>query len=376
MPPPEQPLVPLCQTLLPSSLAQAFGIPRLDGSGNTFAPSAPAGTTITSTPPVTAQTAFLPSQQAMSQPLQLPHPLFNSHVPGLLPGYFPGAQQQQQHMGLPTHAVSSGQSIGATPNPGLLPASIAGAPPQYATLNQGNILPQQWFQPRPRPVQAGSIGIDYSALSLSGGMPAPSQSGPYMCYMGTGAPSSAAGDQYDDDPHGDGGAARAVKRPRLVWTPELHKRFEEAVSKLGPIKSIPKNIMQEMNVEGLTRENVASHLQKYRLQKKALPATSSTDGGDSEGRSLAEPSPQHQQHSQHQHQKRYTDADEHQHAHEHPQGQQGHNGVHHEEVEAAGQHGKHVHPHRQQLIADTPAQGSPMLLRGDGHTYEASKSSG
>lgn len=71
----------------------------------------------------------------------------------------------------------------------------------------------------------------------------------------------------EEDYNGEG-TARAVKRMRLVWTPQLHKRFEEAVTKLGFEKSIPKNIMQEMNVEGLTRENVASHLQKYRLQKK------------------------------------------------------------------------------------------------------------
>lgn len=37
-----------------------------------------------------------------------------------------------------------------------------------------------------------------------------------------------------------------------------------------------------MNVDGLTRENVASHLQKYRLQRK-FPTTSNSDGGYSEG---------------------------------------------------------------------------------------------
>lgn len=73
-------------------------------------------------------------------------------------------------------------------------------------------------------------------------------------------------DTQDDDDAG----ARAIKRPRLVWTPQLHKRFEEAIAKLGDSKAVPKNIMQEMNVEGLTRENVASHLQKYRLQNKTL----------------------------------------------------------------------------------------------------------
>lgn len=62
--------------------------------------------------------------------------------------------------------------------------------------------------------------------------------------------------------------ARALKRPRLVWTPRLHRVFEAAVQKLGVDKAVPKTIMQLMNVEGLTRENVASHLQKYRLQLK------------------------------------------------------------------------------------------------------------
>ena len=31
---------------------------------------------------------------------------------------------------------------------------------------------------------------------------------------------------------------------------------------------MPKQILQLMNVEGMTRENVASHLQKYRLHLK------------------------------------------------------------------------------------------------------------
>ena len=64
------------------------------------------------------------------------------------------------------------------------------------------------------------------------------------------------------------GGATPVKRPRLVWTQALHQRFVEAVKSLGDRKAVPKNIMQHMAVEGLTRENVASHLQKYRLYMK------------------------------------------------------------------------------------------------------------
>ncbi|KAJ4908798.1 Homeodomain-like superfamily protein [Raphanus sativus] len=64
--------------------------------------------------------------------------------------------------------------------------------------------------------------------------------------------------------------ARTLKRQRLVWTPQLHKRFVDAVAHLGIKNAVPKTIMQLMSVEGLTRENVASHLQKYRLYLKRM----------------------------------------------------------------------------------------------------------
>ena len=55
-----------------------------------------------------------------------------------------------------------------------------------------------------------------------------------------------------------------------MWTPQLHRRLVDAVQHLGINAAVPKTIMQLMNVEGLTRENVASHLQKYRLYLKRL----------------------------------------------------------------------------------------------------------
>ena len=39
-------------------------------------------------------------------------------------------------------------------------------------------------------------------------------------------------------------SAQALKRPRLVWTPQLHKRFEDAVNQLGIKHAVPKTIMQ------------------------------------------------------------------------------------------------------------------------------------
>ncbi|KAK4792399.1 hypothetical protein SAY86_022834 [Trapa natans] len=82
-------------------------------------------------------------------------------------------------------------------------------------------------------------------------------------------------DSPTDDP-----SARTPKRPRLVWTPQLHKRFVDVVAHLGIKNAVPKTIMQLMNVEGLTRENVASHLQKYRLYLKRMQGLS-TEGPSS-----------------------------------------------------------------------------------------------
>ncbi|XP_071720480.1 transcription factor MYBC1-like [Rutidosis leptorrhynchoides] len=81
---------------------------------------------------------------------------------------------------------------------------------------------------------------------------------------------------------GSGGdePARTLKRPRLVWTPQLHKRFVDSVAHLGIKSAVPKTIMQLMSVDGLTRENVASHLQKYRLYLKRMQGLSSGSGSD------------------------------------------------------------------------------------------------
>lgn len=78
-----------------------------------------------------------------------------------------------------------------------------------------------------------------------------------------------------DENGDDNGVNRTVKRPRLVWTPQLHKRFVDVIEHLGIDKAVPKTIMEMMNVEGLTRENVASHLQKYRLYLKRMEGLSS-----------------------------------------------------------------------------------------------------
>ncbi|KAL6008308.1 Two-component response regulator-like, partial [Asimina triloba] len=52
------------------------------------------------------------------------------------------------------------------------------------------------------------------------------------------------------------------KKMKVDWTPELHRRFVQAVEHLGIDQAIPSKILELMKVEGLTRHNVASHLQR------------------------------------------------------------------------------------------------------------------
>ncbi|PIA30421.1 hypothetical protein AQUCO_05600105v1 [Aquilegia coerulea] len=69
------------------------------------------------------------------------------------------------------------------------------------------------------------------------------------------------------------------KKARVLWSVDLHQKFVNAVDQIGLDKVGPKKILDLMNVPWLTRENVASHLQKYRLylsrlQRQNEPITS------------------------------------------------------------------------------------------------------
>ncbi|XP_022996389.1 two-component response regulator-like APRR2 isoform X2 [Cucurbita maxima] len=63
-------------------------------------------------------------------------------------------------------------------------------------------------------------------------------------------------------------AGSKSKKTKVDWSPELHRKFIQAVEQLGIDRAIPSKILELMKVEGLTRHNVASHLQKYRMQRK------------------------------------------------------------------------------------------------------------
>ena len=85
-------------------------------------------------------------------------------------------------------------------------------------------------------------------------------------------------------PQGDGSAGQ---KRRFVWTPELHQRFEAAVNALGLDSAKPKTILKLMNVDGLTKANIKSHLQKYRCMMAKRSTDSGGKGGEGSGGSYS-----------------------------------------------------------------------------------------
>ncbi|BAT74320.1 Two-component response regulator [Vigna angularis] len=76
-----------------------------------------------------------------------------------------------------------------------------------------------------------------------------------------------ADSKHDDKEFGD---HSPTKKARVVWSVDLHQKFVKAVNQIGFDKVGPKKILDLMSVPWLTRENVASHLQKYRLYLSRL----------------------------------------------------------------------------------------------------------
>ncbi|MED6167406.1 hypothetical protein PIB30_002377 [Stylosanthes scabra] len=66
------------------------------------------------------------------------------------------------------------------------------------------------------------------------------------------------------------------RKQRRCWSPELHRRFVNALQQLGGAQvATPKQIRELMQVEDLTNDEVKSHLQKYRLHVRRFPVSSS-----------------------------------------------------------------------------------------------------
>ncbi|KAL3614178.1 hypothetical protein CASFOL_042252 [Castilleja foliolosa] len=65
------------------------------------------------------------------------------------------------------------------------------------------------------------------------------------------------------------------RKQRRCWSPELHRQFINALQQLGGAQAAtPKQIRELMQVDGLTNDEVKSHLQKYRLHSRRNTANS------------------------------------------------------------------------------------------------------
>ncbi|KAL0408831.1 UNVERIFIED_CONTAM: Transcription factor HHO3 [Sesamum radiatum] len=74
---------------------------------------------------------------------------------------------------------------------------------------------------------------------------------------------------------------QSQRKARRCWSPELHRRFLQALQQLGGSHvATPKQIRELMKVDGLTNDEVKSHLQKYRLHTRrpspSVPNTTAT----------------------------------------------------------------------------------------------------
>ncbi|KMZ56010.1 hypothetical protein ZOSMA_9G01150 [Zostera marina] len=63
----------------------------------------------------------------------------------------------------------------------------------------------------------------------------------------------------------------ARRKARRCWSSDLHRRFVSALHQIGGSQAAtPKQIRELMKVDGLTNDEVKSHLQKYRLHNRRI----------------------------------------------------------------------------------------------------------
>ncbi|KAL2512188.1 myb-like transcription factor family protein [Abeliophyllum distichum] len=72
------------------------------------------------------------------------------------------------------------------------------------------------------------------------------------------------------------GQQQTSRKQRRSWSPGLHHRFVNALQQLGGARAAtPKQIREHMQVDGLTNDEVKSHLQKYRIHTRGVPTNPS-----------------------------------------------------------------------------------------------------
>ncbi len=206
----------------------------------------------------------------------------------------PVSGQQQDQMNV-TPYPNAGAAPGGAPGGAVAPGHPGGHPPLQSPHQQqqqqrldGSVPPpvnmmgayvengmppgaHPQYHPQGSTQQMGSLSTDPNMMNVVG-----SGGGGGGVDM-NGVPVQANGTPGAGQSGGNTGGGS--KKPRVVWSAELHQQFVNAVNQLGIDKAVPKRILDLMNVQGLTRENVASHLQKYRLYLKRLQGGPNNPGG-------------------------------------------------------------------------------------------------
>ncbi|ESQ35487.1 hypothetical protein EUTSA_v10008054mg [Eutrema salsugineum] len=90
-------------------------------------------------------------------------------------------------------------------------------------------------------------------------------------------PATSGGDGRKREAEKDGGG----RKQRRCWSSQLHRRFLNALQHLGGPHATPKQIRELMKVDGLTNDEVKSHLQKYRLHTRR-PSQPAPNSGNSQ----------------------------------------------------------------------------------------------
>jgi len=199
---------------------------------------------------------------------------------GSAPGGWPFMTATNPDIGLGAQTFGCSGTGGAMPNAATLAQSL------YAGWQQGPATMPLQLQalPMERGVSWGAELLPFiteeaaSSLMDPSALDSPTRAEPPL--MSAGMDIIASGGSGGED----GCGSRSMHKQRFVWTGELHRRFEAAVNTLGIDAAKPQAISQLMNCEGEgapTRQNIKSHLQKYRL----LMQKRSRQGGGSGGAS-------------------------------------------------------------------------------------------
>ncbi|RWR85521.1 myb family transcription factor EFM-like protein isoform X2 [Cinnamomum micranthum f. kanehirae] len=109
--------------------------------------------------------------------------------------------------------------------------------------------------------------------SAGGGVEMKKAGGAFHPYHGekkmSGTPTAATSSTAETGGRREEKEGESHRKARRCWSPELHRRFLDALKQLGGSHAAtPKQIRELMKVDGLTNDEVKSHLQKYRLHTR------------------------------------------------------------------------------------------------------------